>query len=419
MKILHISHSDTIGGAARAAYRLHKAQLASGFDSEMMVRVKKTDDWTVLGPSSKKSKAFSLIRPTIGQQLNKLQRSENSNFHSGNWLPSNWSSRINRCDADVVHLHWVAGETMSIYDIGRIKKPIVWTLHDMWPFCGMEHVTSHDLSARWRQPYTAANRGLYDKGIDLDRFTWTRKKKYWKQKMNIVAPSEWMADCVRGSELFSENVTTVIPNTLNTDVYKPLDRSFCRQVLRLPLDKKIILFGAMGGGKDFNKGYDLLLDSLNKLVVDIEKDNVICVIFGQSQPQNLTSLPYTSIWLGHVFDDVTLSILYNSADVMVVPSRIESFGQTASEAQACGIPVVAFNSTGLKDVIEHSRTGYLASHFDTSDLAKGIQFYISPQCLKIDRDYIRKRAIKLWSYKTVSEKYADLYSYVLNNLTVC
>ncbi|WP_323923924.1 glycosyltransferase family 4 protein [Aeromonas veronii] len=416
MKVLHISHSDISGGAARAAYRLHRAQLATGIDSHMLVRSKKSDDWTVQGPVTRIEKLFNIVRGFIGAQLMKLQRSQNVNFHSGDWLPSNLAKTINASDADVVHLHWVAGETMSIEDMGRIKKPIVWTMHDMWPFCGAEHVTDYEINARWRLGYIKSNRGNSERGLDLDRYVWQRKLKAWQKPMHIVAPSHWLADCAKGSKLFQNKAITVIPNTLNTDVYKPLDNAICRQALNLPNDKKIILFGAMGGGRDKNKGYDLLVAALEHLSLSFNADDMACVIFGQSQPQQAPELPFKTQWLGHIHDDATLALLYNAATVMVVPSKQEAFGQTASEAQACGTPVVAFNCTGLTDVVDHQQTGYLAKAYDSVDIAVGLQWILDnpAECERLGKN-ARLRAEKLWSMDTVVEQYRRVYSMVSIN----
>lgn len=409
MKVLHISQSDTVGGAARAAYRLHRAQRKFGIDSRMLVRGKKTDDYTVIGPDSKTEQALNLLRTQFGRQLNRLQKNENKNFHSGDWLPSRWAEKINISDIDVVNLHWVAGETMSIEDIGRIKKPIVWTLHDMWPFCGTEHVTEYDQHARWKLGYRTDNRGPLDRGLDLDRLAWLRKKRAWQQVMHIVAPSRWMAECARDSALFKNQPVCVIPNVLDTSVYQPLNKMFCRNALGLPKDKKIILFGAMGGGKDYNKGYDLLINALAHLSTKIDVDKVVCVIFGQSEPEVKPELPFSTQWVGHIHDDVTLALLYNSATVMVVPSRIESFGQTASESQACGTPVVAFNTTGLKDLIEHMQTGYLADEFNPVDLSNGIDYFLNMNTMN-NYKYIRARALKCWSSGIIIPKYIEKYT---------
>ena len=168
MKVLHVSEGDISGGAARAAYRLHRALLNHGKSSRMKVRSKKSDDWTIDGPVGKIAKAMQLIRP-LGNRLMGLQSTSNVNPHSGNFLPSRWAQAIDSSPADVINLHWVAGETLSIEDLGRITKPIVWTLHDMWAFCGTEHFAADDEGARWRMGYQKTNRGTEAGGLDLDR----------------------------------------------------------------------------------------------------------------------------------------------------------------------------------------------------------------------------------------------------------
>lgn len=410
MVVLHVSQADTNGGAARAAYRLHRALLDHAIESRMKVRDKKSDDWTVVGPESKFGKASSLLRPALGGLAMRLQKSANVNYHTGNWLPSAWSGELNKADAEVVHLHWVAGETLSIEDIGRISKPVVWTLHDMWPFCGTEHVTIDDVAARWRSGYGSANRPACDGGFDLDRIVWQRKRRAWKRPMHIIAPSQWMGDCARQSALFSDWRVSVIPNVLDTNIYQPLNRKLCRQTLSLPADRQIILFGAMGGGSDPNKGYDLLLESLRRLESQVDAENVLCVVFGQSAPRSAPTLAFPIRWMGYVHDDTTLALLYNAADLMVVPSRQEAFGQTASEAQGCGIPVVAFNNSGLLDVVAHRDTGYLARAFDTEDMARGMHWILSDARRReaLGRN-ARARALRLWASSVVVPQYLSIY----------
>lgn len=142
MKVLQLNHSDINGGAARAAYRIHHALHDSGIDSQMLVNVAASGDWTVQGPTSKLAKAIGRVRPQLVNPVCKLLRTGNPVIHSPSLVPSGWPDHLNATDADVVHLHWVQGEMLSIADIGRIRKPIVWTLHDMWSFCGAEHYTT-------------------------------------------------------------------------------------------------------------------------------------------------------------------------------------------------------------------------------------------------------------------------------------
>ncbi|MEX9950245.1 glycosyltransferase [Providencia alcalifaciens] len=415
MKILHISHSDLIGGAAKAAYRLHTAQVTSGLDSRMLVRKKTTDDWRVIGPKTIIEKLCSQFRFPLGEQIGKMQSSCNINFHSGNWLPSQWAKKINSSDINIVNLHWVAGETISIEDIGRINKPIVWTLHDMWPFCGTEHVTHYEDNARWKMGYTSKNRDPLDKGIDLDKLAWIRKKKAWKKlPMHIIAPSQWMAECAKNSDLFKEFSISVVPNVLNTNIYKPIDQNLCREILGLPKDKIIILFGAIGGGKDQNKGHDLLISALKELIKSVTYDDVLCIVFGQSEPEFTTNIPFRTKWLGHIHDDTTLSLFYNSANMMIVPSRIDNLPQTATEAQACGVPVISFSTTGLVDIVDHKKTGYLAQPFDIKDLAHGIEWIIKNKECHIELKHsAREKSLQLWSPNVVIPKYTKIYKDLL------
>ena len=410
LKVLHVTHSDSGGGAARAAYRMHRALVEAGMDSRMRVRRKSSDDWTVWGPSSLAAKATASLRALIGAQITRLQRTSNANPHSTNRLPSNWASAINRSDADVVHLHWVNAETMSIEDIGRIAKPLVMTLHDMWGFCGAEHYASDDCDARWRRGYNSESRAFDHVGIDLDRQTWRRKRRAWRRPISILCPSQWLADCARASVLMGNWSVSVIPNVLDTSTFKPLDRSFSRTSLNLPTEARLVLFGAVGGGSDPRKGYDLLLEALQHWRSQAPTDDVLCLIFGQSQPRDLPDLPISTRWIGHLHDDLTLALIYNAADVMVMPSRQESLGQTGTEAQSCGCPVVAFRATGVPDVVEHGTTGYLAKPYDTRDLARGITWVLEDG----DRrgrlhEAARRRAVDRWSPSILVPRYLEAY----------
>lgn len=377
----------------------------------MRVRDKNSDDWTVVGPKSKSGRAINFLRPALGGLATRMQKSGNLNFHSGNWLPSAWSGDFNAADAKVVNLHWVGNETLSIEDIGRIRKPLVWTMHDMWPFCGAEHYADDGDLARWRSGYNKASRSAADGGLDLDRLVWLRKHRAWKRPIHIVSPSRWLADCACESALLRGWPVSVIPNVLDTALYQPLDRHFCRQALGLPdAGRQIILFGALGGGIDPRKGHDLLLGALTHLASQVDPESVLCVVFGQGAPLDRGRLPFETRWMGHVRDDVTLVLLYNSADVMVVPSRQENLPQTATEPQACGCPVVAFDCTGLRDAVAHRETGYLAQGFDVADMAQGLKWVLADEERKRALGHAaRARALRLWAPEIVVPQYLSVY----------
>lgn len=404
-----LSQSDTSGGAPRATFRLYKAFLAAGLDSRMRVGEKKSDLVSVDGPQGKLSEVTRLVRPSIGGLAMRLQKTPNPVFHSPALLPSGLTTELNHSDADVLNLHWVNSEFLSIADIARLHKPLVWTLHDMWAFSGAEHYGPDDDGARWRVGYRADNRPAGHGGMDIDRWVWGRKRKAWQRPIHIVTPSHWLASCAKGSALMHDWPVTVIPNPLDTRQYQPWPKELARELLGLPASPTLVMFGAIGGAKDPRKGWDLLQPALESLAAQM--DDVEGVIFGQSAPCNPPRLGLPLHWMGHLNDDVTLALLYSAADVVVVPSRQENLPQSGTEAQACGCPVVAFNCTGLPDVVVHEETGYLAEPYDFEDLAKGIRWVLedSERHSRL-RAAARMRALRLWSPEVVVPQYMKVYA---------
>ncbi|MEL4869139.1 glycosyltransferase [Pantoea agglomerans] len=405
MKILILSNSDKVGGAAIAAYRHHRSLVEANVDSRMMVRNKLSDDYTVIGPQGKLKKIIDKIRTPVGNIINNITKTDGSGYRSGNWLPSAWAKIINQMDIDVVHIHWVGGETLSIEDIGKINKPIIWTFHDMWPFCGLEHYACDTTESRWLNGY------IRNKTIDLDRIVWRRKRRSWDTDMVIISPSKWLSSCIEKSALFKNNTIYTLPNILDISVFKPIGKEFCRNVLNLDKNKKIILFGAFGGSLDMRKGYDLFSAAIEELANKVPNiDDIQCMVFGQSKPERDINLPVKVKWLGHIHDDTTLALIYGAANVMVVPSRQDNLPQTATEAQACGCPVVAFNCTGFPDIISHQVTGYLANAFDYNDLAAGIAWVLNnPEKESILRQNASSDARKKWSSVYLMPKYIKVY----------
>lgn len=409
MKVQMFS-GDKFGGAGRAAHRMHNALLRfSSINSQLTVpSILNAGRGIQQLESSVKERILSTIRPGLDRLPLKLVRDSEKTLRSPAWLSAVSADEINSGDADIVHLHWTCAGFLSIKQIGRIRKPVVWSMHDMWAFCGAEHLASDLPSARWRNSYEPSSRPETEQGLDLDQWTWQMKRKAWKNPMQITTPSSWLTNCAASSSLMKEWNVTTIPNTLDTELYKPQDKLCARAVFGLPRDKKLILFGAFMGTALPHKGWDLLHTALKLLSTQLK--DVEVVIFGQHEPEKPAELGMKAHWMGHLFDDASLAMLYSAADVTVVPSRVESFGQTASEAMACGCPVVAFNTTGLKDVVTHMETGYLAQAFDPMDLAKGISLLTSDDLLqKTLAKNARGRAVNLWSMEKVAHQLQTLY----------
>ena len=414
MKIVHLSYSDSQGGAARAAYRIHQSLIKNGLQSKMWVNDAKTGDQTVKGPINKRQKLLNLLYPhLINNSLVKMHKTQNKIIHSPSVFSSAWVKYINESDADIVHLHWIQNEMISISDIPKIKKSIVWTLHDMWAFCGAEHLT-HD--NRWREGYKKNNRPIYDTGFDLNRWTWKRKLRKWKKPIQIVAPSKWLANCVLESKLMAQWPVSVISNPLDTDSFKPISKKIAREQLNLPQDVSLMLFGAISGSKSHNKGFDLLSNALNKIDESLLDKKLKLIIFGEQKKDVPPDIKFPIHYMGHLQDDISLRLLYSAADIMVVPSRIEAFGQTASEAQACATPVVSFDNSGLTDIVDHKKTGYLAKALDVNDLTNGITWVLNNHKLLNLGDKSREQAVKKFSEKIIAKHYFDIYDKVLKPL---
>lgn len=412
MKVLQINRTDISGGAARAAYRLHHALREYGINSQMLVNSSFSGDSTVHGPESIEGKALAMTRSYFGRLVKFVHKTDNPVIHSPALLPSRWPGRLNRSDADILHLHWIAGEMLSIADIGRLQKPIVWTLHDMWAFCGAEHYTTDH---RWRDGYTRLNRPDTESGFDINLWTWRRKQRRWKGKMYFVTPSRWLADCVRNSALLAHQPVRVIPNALNTELWRPVEKSVARDLLGLPTDVPLVMFGAMGGTKDLRKGYDLLKEALKSLREDMV--DLQLVIFGQLPPADPPDLGFPIHYTGHLHDDLSLRLYYSAADALVIPSRQDNLPNTGVEALACATPVVAFDVGGMADIVAHKHSGYLAQAFDTSDLARGLCWVLSDRCRHEDLcQASRQRAVECFSHPVVARQYSDLYQEVLEGM---
>lgn len=409
MKVLHVSFSDREGGAAKAAYRIHQALLGAGITSRMIVNSQRLGDWTVSGVKSWLETNLNIARRKIARRLRRFLNSTNVVLHTPAWLNSRWPQKINNSDADIVHLHWTAAEMLSIADVKKIENPLIWTIHDMWLFCGAEHYTD---DFRWREGYRTTNRPPYESGFDLNRWTWLRKQRMWNRPIQIVSPSDWLADAASSSALTKGWPVSTITHPIDLNEWQHVEQKVARDLLGLPRDLPLVLFGAVGGGKDPRKGLDLFVDALKHLRQESKNLNV--VIFGELRPKESPGFGFPSHYFGIVQDSMTLRLLYSACDVFVLPSRLESLGLTLTESMSYGTPVVGFNNSGLPTIIEHRETGYLAKSFDTFDLATGINWVLSNGTQDLLRLAVRKAAEKHFDPIKVASDYITLYRGLIN-----
>ncbi|HBE01809.1 MAG: hypothetical protein A2096_15035 [Spirochaetes bacterium GWF1_41_5] len=411
MKILHISSYDIYGGASRAAFRLHTGMRAIGIDSQMLVMNKRGGDAYVLGNDKNSGKIIAKMRQICDRIPLFFYKKRVHLPFSLNWLPGDISREINKLSPDITVFHWINDGFVNLKTLKKLQMPAVIMPHDSWFFTGGCHIHLECSGFKKNCGHCPqlGSRYVYD----ISRCIFNKKMKIFSGLKNIytVTASDFMNDCLRHSPVFSRFKGQVIPNGLDISVFKPAEKKICRSILNLPADMKIILFGALNAQSDYNKGYDLLLDALKK--IKINKKLMLCV-FGASEPL-YNPFPYPCRYFGQVHEDYTLTLLYNAADVMVVPSRQEGFGQTASEALACGTPAAAFNSTGLKDIIDHRQNGYLAAPFSTEDLAFGIKWLLENKQPLFLAKKARAKAEKEFSHITQAGRYMEFFKNILSS----
>jgi glycosyltransferase involved in cell wall biosynthesis len=413
MRILHVSTSDFFGGASRAAYRLHRSLLADGIQSRMLVQSKASYEDTIFCTHNKAAKLISLIRPSMDKLLLKAYSGKSKTLFSPAWLPLGGVLKIIRhFNPDLVHLHWVCDGMIRIEDLAKINIPLIWTLHDMWPFTGGCHY-NEGCEGYKRNCGTCKVLGSNLKN-DLSAKVWQRKKSTLTSLTNLtfVGLSRWMANAASESTLLKNARKVNLPNPINTEIFAPFDKTQARKLFKIPEDKKLILFGAINATADRRKGFMELCDALRLL----NSHETELLIFGNSRlsykPGFFSQIIHC---IGHLYDEVALRALYSAADVTVVPSLQENLSNIIMESLACGTPVVGFDTGGNGDLIDHMKNGYLATLSNSSDLAMGIKWVIEHSNSNMLKDKARQKALSFFTSTLVAKQYIKLYEEVVSH----
>lgn len=406
MKVLILNESDWDGGAARAAYRLHQGLQHLAVESQMLVRAKVSGDRTVVAQTTALTK---LGPPMDGLPLN-VYRDRRRSLFSTQWFPDRAIASVNALHPDVINLHWVCNGYLAIETVPKFSQPLVWTVHDMWPFTGGCHYTGD--CQKYLDACGACPQLKSDRDRDLSRWVWRRKAKAWRDlNVTLVSPSRWMAAQIQASALLREVPVTVIPNGIDLHRYQPREKAVVRTLLNLPLDACLILFGAGGGTGDPRKGFAFLEGALTRLAQTEWGTRIELVVFGSMPPETPPALGFPVHYLGKLQDDLSLAMVYAAADVFVAPSVQENLSNTVVEAIACGTPCVAFRIGGMPDLIDHEQTGYLAQPYEVEDLAQGIVWVLEDaerhRMLQIGA---RAKAEREFAEEIQAERYRTLFA---------
>ena len=414
MKIVIMNTADIEGGAARCAYRLHKGLLHAGESSTYIVQDKYGTDEDVLINKTIFNRLAPIIRPALDRLPIRVYRNRKNGYFSTGLVTHFNAKAVNTLDPDIINLHYVASGFLPINSLAKFNRPLVWTLHDSWPFTGGCHLPGD--CKRYEDSCGACPMLGAQKEYDLSFRIWKKKLSEWGDlNITVVTDSTWLADCAKKSSLFKKCRVEAINPGLDVKRYRQIDKRLARSLLFLPEDKKLILFGAMHSTSDLNKGFQFLLPAIQTLAKTPLGEKSEVIIFGASSPSRDRAFGIKANYLGRLHDDLSLAVLYSAADVMVVPSIRESFGQTASEAMACGTPVVAFGATGLLDTVEHQKNGYAAVPYSIEDLANGIQWILSlpqDQYDAVSRAS-RHKAENAFSIELMTQKYQELFTDVI------
>ena len=412
MRVLIVNTSERTGGAAVAASRLMMALNNHGVKAKMLVRDKDTDSLTVASlPKSPMNRwRFLWERWVVFCRLH-FQRQ-----HLFEVDIANAGADITKLrefqEADIIHLHWINQGMLSLSGIRQILrsgKPVVWTMHDIWPATAICHVT---LGCRHFTTQCQHCRLLPGGGSrnDFSTTIWQKKRRMLEsENIYFVACSHWLESEAKKSALLKGQKVASVPNPIDTHIYKKGDKLEARQRLGLPLDRKLILFASQRVTNQ-NKGMSYLIEACRQLS-DIPQLGV--VILGGHAEEVVNQLPIESFPLGYVNDEQRLVDVYRSADVFVLPSLSENLPNTIMEAMACGVPSVGFRVGGIPEEIDHKKNGYVAEYASADDLAKGIRWILS------EADYERlsqqaiHKVVHSYSQQSVASQYIEVYNQAL------
>lgn len=414
MKILIINKSDSSGGAAIAARRLKDALQANGNDVKMLVQEKLSDDDTIFSTGTGKLKKYKNFILFVFERLYFLFF-EKSKLFRFSFSPAIAGENIAKhplvLEADVIHLHWFNQGFLSLKNLNqllKLNKKIVWTLHDMWAFTGGCHY-SGDCNNYLENCGNCKFLKRPSKN-DLSAKILKQKRKIIRNNnIQIVTCSNWLAEKARNSELLKGFKINAIPNAIDTNIFCPQDNTAIRKQLNLPVDKKLILFGS-ANIMDERKGLRYLVSALKKLqqVNSALTENIEILLFGKSNVAFIEELPLKINNLGSISGEANIANIYASADVFVLPSLEDNLPNTIMESLACGTPVVAFNSGGIPEMINHKENGYLAEYKSVEELYKGIEYVLKQNDNKMNK-LARGKVIEYYNQKRVAEKYTSIY----------
>ena len=428
MRIIHLNTFDIQGGAARAAYRLHKGLIETGQKSRMLSLYKVSDDGTVTGLAPFiEQKTFNYIYLNAIQHnyINPNRTSISNTLFSLPYPGLNVEQFDEVINADIINLHWLANFFQSPITLKKLLdlgKPVVWTLHDMWAFTGGCH-------------YSAGCQGYQVDCLNCPQLSndlYNLPQAILKDKLEllnhpnlaIVTPSKWLANCAKNSSLFRDRRIEVIPYSLETEIFQPLDKSKAKKLLNIDSDCLTVLVGAQTG-KEKRKGFIELIKVLEicgtyPFFQDIVQANKFRLISFGEPNEVLINLDLPILSLGTINSDRKLSQIYAAADLFLLSSLEDNLPNTMLESMSCGTPVIAFNIGGMPDLIQDKITGRIVPPANLDAMAEAIIESLSnsnelERMGKVCRQVMEKN----YYLSRQARQYLDLYQQLIDQNEFC
>lgn len=413
MKVAYVSNSDSRGGAARGAMRLVAGFREFGVECDFIVQKKHDPNSVAIQYDIPLSAAKRRFNEHLTKTVYPTLRRKGQGYQSFNLRYTGLDDFLNGRDYDIILLHWIGDDTLSIKELPKLKAPVVWRLADEWAVSGSQHYSKHGT-------------GMVDvdtNGCKLmenpNGFLWRRKARHWSSyPVHYVAGSRWLTSLVGEQKFCSDSTERVIPSALDTEKFQPKPVTDLRiGSWQYDPSIKYILYGAANATKDRRKGFDLLCDAIkkwNSINSGSDLSRFQLIVFGNRDTPVL-DLPIEVNYVGEVNNSDTLVELFNISTVTVVPSRIDNLPYVAMESLACGTPVVAFEVGGLGDLVDAEALGELVPAFDTSALSRAIHQQLTRNTDElIIKEICRSKALQEYSLSVQVARYRELFSELMS-----
>jgi glycosyltransferase involved in cell wall biosynthesis len=403
MRVIILSDTETMGGAAIATSRLASALTMEGVE---VIRIVGSADgnehpWTTIPIQMLSLEQMVLaVTARISQQV------------AANLKTLILSRRLNKLlgsiRPDIINVHNLHGADWGIGLIYACSRhaPVAWTLHDMWSFTGRCTYTSgcHQYmkgcngSCPTSTEYPVLAPNLITKA-------WRQRRDLMSNLSNLVAvtPSGWLSREAR-TGFWAGHKVEVIPYGLPLDIYTPLSTHVAREALGIDSHGRVLMTAASNLSEE-RKGMSYLRKALQRL----SYGPVTLLTLGKGT-LNFEQQGVHLHQLGYIAHERTKVLAYSAADLFVHPALLDNLPNTVMEALACGTPVVGFPVGGVVEMVSPGSTGWLADGVSSQALAEILDKALNDSDRGLSlRESCRAKAEAEYDLSIQAKRYKELF----------